>query len=175
MHGGLRGPRDRVLGEARRRRHEPLVDAAAQRGGSCRPHDAGQREHGARRDPQSVRKPAPQGHGRRHGHPDQEREEGRHAQRDRPSSRLGELRRADGHVQQEVRHQDHGRQPRRQLRAGERGDPLTQGRLARSGRGRRRCVLRDRRRQRGPVCEVLQRQLQDDSACHEGHPRLLDG
>ena len=110
-----------------------------------------------------------------HGDADQEREEGRPPQHDRAAARLGELRRDDLDLHEEVRDRDHERQPGRQLGAGERGDPLAQGRLARPGRRRRQPRVRDRGRQRGPVREVLQHELQDDPACPEGHPRLLDG
>ena len=69
----------------------------------------------------------------------------------------------------------HERQPGRQLGAGERGDPLAQGRQARSGRRRRHHPVRNLGRQRRAVREVLQLELQDDPACPQGHPRLLDG
>ena len=108
--------------------------------------------------------PAAQGHGRRPARAHQGREEGRPPQHDRAAARLGELRRDDVDLPEEVRHQDHERQPGRQLGPGERGDPLAQGRLARSGRRRRRRLLRDRRRQRGPVREVLPLDLHDDPA-----------
>ena len=45
--------------------------------------------------------------------------------------------------------EDHERQPGRKLGAGEPGDRLAQGRLARAGRRRRRRPVRDRRREQG--------------------------
>ena len=49
-------------------------------------------------------------------------EEGRAPQHDRPAARLGELRRDDVDLPEEVRHRHHERQPRRKLGAGEPGD-----------------------------------------------------
>ena len=100
-------------------------------------------------------------------------EEGRPPQRDRAAARLGELRRDHQHVLEEVRHPDHERQPGRQLGAGEPGDPLAQGRLACSRRRRRQRLLRDRRRERGALRQVLHDELQEDPARDEGRPWLL--
>ena len=102
-------------------------------------------------------------------------EEGRRAQHDRAPARLGELRRDDGHVRQEVRHQDHERQPGRQLGSGEPGDSLAQGRLACARLRRRRRIVRHRRCERGVVRQVLPEGLQDDPAGDEGHAWVLDG
>ena len=94
-------------------------------------------------------------------------------QHDRPAARLGELRRDHVDLQEEVRPEADERQPRRLVRAGEPGRALAQGRLARARRPRRQPVVRDRRRQRGPVREVLQQLLRERAARDEGRPRLL--
>ena len=78
-------------------------------------------------------------------------EEGRPPQHDRPAARLGQLRRDDVDVPEEVRHRDHERQPERQLGRREPGDRLPEGRLARSRRGRRRRLVRRPRCGAGPV------------------------
>ena len=75
-------------------------------------------------------------------------EEGRPPEHDRPPARLGELQGGAPQLPAQVRDRDHERQPGRQLRPGERGDSLAQGRQARSGRRRRRHLVRDLRRQR---------------------------
>ena len=83
----------------------------------------GQRGHRARRDAVRGRAPPLKGRGRARG-ARQGREEGRQAQHDRAAARLGELRRDDVDLPEEVRHPDHERQPERQLGAGEPGDSL---------------------------------------------------
>ena len=100
-------------------------------------------------------------------------EEGGVDQHDRAAARLGELRRDHVDLQEEVRPQADERQPRRLVGAGEPGRALAQGRLARAGRPRRQPVLRDRRRERGPLREVLQPLLRERAARDEGRPRLL--
>ena len=86
----------------------------------------------------SEARPAAQGQGLPAQDDRREREEGGQAERDRAAAGLVELRRDHLDVLEEVRHPDHERQPGRQLRAGEPGDRLAQGRLACAGRRRRR-------------------------------------
>ena len=103
-------------------------------------------------------------------------QEGRPPQHDRAAARLGELRRDHDDVHEEVRHRDHERQPRRQLGAGEPGDPLAEGRLARAGRPSTSTPsFAVAGANAGPVREVLPDELHDDPAGDEGHARFLDG
>ncbi len=175
LYGGLRGARAGVLAQARGGRDEPLSDAQAERRCSSGPDRS--RQHRGR-----VRRPRRRGCGTAaDGQVDLRQgarrasQEGRQAQHDRAAARLGQLRRDDVDLLEEVRNPHRQPEPERQLGRGEPGHRLAEGRLARSRRGRRRRLVRCRRRSPGSLRQVLRVHLLDDPSRDEGHARASGG